>query len=145
MDPLTTSIVSAITAGVIAGAGDAGKKLIVDAYTALKDGIKAKLGADSDAMDALEGVEKKPDSKARQGVLAEEIASAGLDKDPDLLKLAQTLAEALKSAGGTTYNATAGKNSTIVQGEGNTVATGGGIAIGGNVEGGVHMGGKKDD
>lgn len=145
MDPISMALIGALASGVAKGVGEAGKSLIPDAYNALKAAIQKKLGADSETMDALERVEKKPDSKARQGVLAEEIANAGLDKDPGLLKLAQALAEALKEAGGTTYNATAGDNSTIVQGKGNTVATGGGIAIGGNVEGGVHTGGKKDD
>ena len=143
MDPITTSIVSAITAGVIAGAGESGKKLIVDAYAALKNAIKSKTGVGSDVVEALESVEKKPASKARQSVLAEEVTSAGLDKDPALLKLAQALGKALKEAGGNSYTATAGDNSVIVQGTGNAVATGGSVAVGGNVEGGIHLGGKK--
>jgi len=144
MDPVTTSIVSAITAGVVAGAGDAGKKLIVDAYTALKEAIQAKLGTDSDTVEALEKVEKKPESKARQDVLAEEITAPGLDNDPDLLKLAQTLAEALKSAGGDTFTATADKGGIVQRGSGNVASTGGGITVGGDVKGGIHMGGKKE-
>lgn len=145
MDPISMALVGALASGVAKGVGEAAKSLIPDAYDALKTAIQKKVGADSDVAEALESVEKKPESKSRQGVLAEEIAAAGLDKDADLLKLAQALAEALKDAGGDTFNATAGENSTIVQGSGNVVAGSGGIAIGGNVKGDVRMGGNKED
>jgi len=140
MDPISMALIGALASGVAKGVGEASKSLIPDAYKALKAAIQKKLGADSDAVTALESVEKKPDSKARQAVLSEEITTAGLDKDPDLLKLAQALAEALKSAGGDTYNATAGDNSTIVQGSDNVVATGGSFANKGDVTGDIHIG-----
>lgn len=138
MDLITASIVGALAAGVAGGIGEAGKKLIVDAYTALTDALKQKFGVDSDLGKALDGAEKKPDSKGRQDVLAEEIVTAKAAEDPELLKLAQSLAEALKKESGGAYNATVtGNNNTVVQGDHNVTATGGGIAIGGNVGGDV--------
>ena len=35
MDPITAAIVAALSAGVASGAGEVGKKVIVDAYGAL--------------------------------------------------------------------------------------------------------------
>ena len=140
MDPISMALIGALASGVAKGVGEAAKSLIPDAYNALKAAIQKKVGADSDAAEALKSVEKKPESKARQAVLAEEIANAGLDKDADLLALAQKLAEALKDAGGNTFNAIAGKNSAIVQGHDNVVATGGSFATKGNVTGDINIG-----
>ena len=96
MDPITGAIVAALAAGVAAGATEVGKKVIVDAYEALKAAIKKNYGPDSDVVEAVDNLEQKPDSQARQAVVAEEIADADLTQDPDLVKLAQTLLDALK-------------------------------------------------
>ncbi len=142
MDPISMALIGALASGVAKGVGEASKSLIPDAYNALKEAIKKKVGAESEVAEALESVEKKPESKGRQATLAEEVTTAGLNQDPDLLQLAQTLAEALKNEGGTTYNATAGDGSTIVQGTGNVVATGGSFANKGNVTGDINIGNK---
>jgi len=96
MDPITGAIVAALAAGVAAGTTEVGKKVIVDAYEALKAAIKKNYGPDSDVVEAVDNLEQKPDSQARQAVVAEEIADADLTQDPDLVKLAETLLDALK-------------------------------------------------
>lgn len=97
MDPITAAIVAALAAGVAAGATELGKKVIVDVYDALKDALKKKFGADSDLAEAVEKLEKKPDSAGRQETLKEEVEAAKAANDPQLQQLAQTLIEALKS------------------------------------------------
>ena len=97
MDPITAAIVAALAAGVAAGATEVGKKVIVDAYDALKAALKKKFGADSDLAEAVEKLEKKPDSAGRQETLKEEVEAAQAANDPQLQQLAQALIEALKS------------------------------------------------
>ncbi len=97
MDPITIAIVSALAAGVASGATEVGKKVIVDAYDALKAALKKKFGVDSDLAKAVETLEKKPDSAGRQTMVQEEMETAKADDDPELQQLTQALMEALKS------------------------------------------------
>ncbi len=96
MDPITGAILAALAAGVGGGATEVGKKVIVDAYEALKTALKKKHGAESDVVEAVENLEKKPDSEPRQAVVAEEIADTKANEDPELNQLAQTLLDAVK-------------------------------------------------
>ena len=96
MDPITGAIVAALAAGVISGATKVGEKVIVGAYDALKAAIKQKCGAEGDLVKAVETLEQKPDSGARQAVVAEEVTVANLAADAELVKLAQALLDALK-------------------------------------------------
>ncbi|MGB8646710.1 MAG: hypothetical protein WCF84_15830, partial [Anaerolineae bacterium] len=66
MDPITAAILAAITAGLTAGSTDVAKTALVDAYTAFKDLLKRKLGDESDVVEAVEKIESKPESAARQ-------------------------------------------------------------------------------
>ena len=97
MDPITTAIVAALAAGVAASAKEVGQKVIVDAYDALKTTLKKRFGPDSDLAEAVETLEKKPESAGRQTTVQEEVAAAKAAGDPELQKLAQALIEALKS------------------------------------------------
>ena len=53
MDPITIALVAPLSSGVLNGTAEAGKSLIVDAYTALRDDVKHRCGADSPAPLAL--------------------------------------------------------------------------------------------
>ena len=97
MDPITTAIVAALAAGVAASAKEVGQKVIVDAYDALKTTLKKRFGPDSDLAEAVETLEKKPESAGRQTTVQEEVAAAKAAGDPELQELAQALIEALKS------------------------------------------------
>ena len=97
MDPITGALVAALAAGVGSGVAEAGKKVIVDAYEALKAALLQKFGVNSDLSEAVEKLEKKHDSAARQGLVAEEIETVGAAKDDQLQQLAQDLIEALKT------------------------------------------------
>jgi len=96
MDPITTAIVAALSAGVISGFTDAGKKVIADAYDGLKALLTKKFGSQSEVVKSVENLEAKPESPSRQGMLKEEVQAVQADQDPDLLQAAQTLLEQIK-------------------------------------------------
>jgi hypothetical protein len=100
MDPITTAIIAGVTAGVVGGTTEVGKKVIVDAYEALKAVLRQKCGLDSDLVEAVEKLEKKPDSAGRKETLKEEVEAAKADQDPDIVKAAQALLDQLKAQPG---------------------------------------------
>jgi Ribonuclease G/E len=93
MDPITTAIVTSVCSGIA-------KDAIKDGYSSLKANLKKKFGAESDIVDAVEKLEKKPDSESRQVILQEEIEIAKVNDDPDLRQLAQDLLDRIRSQSG---------------------------------------------
>lgn len=89
MDPITTAVLAGIAAGATGGATEVGKQVLVDAYIGLKGLLARKFGADSDLAEAVAKLEQNPDSQARRGVLAEEVATTGADKDAELVQAAE--------------------------------------------------------
>ena len=137
MDPLTV-IISALTAGAAAAAKDVVAQAVKDGYVGLKDLIVRQFGQKADVEAALEGVEKKPDSEARQAVLKEELKAAGAAQDAEVVRQAQALLELLKQHGlvsGPSYQATVKGSGAIAQGEGAVAAGAGGVAVGRDVTG----------
>ena len=137
MDPITTAIVAALAAGVAASAKEVGKKVIVDAYDALKTTLKKKFGPDSDLAEAVETLEKKPESAGRQTTVQEEVAAAKAAGDPELQELAQALIKALKST----------PEGEKAVGKYQVDVSGGQVGVIGDdakVEGGIHFGKTKE-
>ncbi len=99
MDPVT-ALLTALVAGAAAGVSEAGKKLVVDGYEALKAALTARFGADSDLAGAVAGLEKHPDSDGRKQTLDEEIVAAKADADPELVELARALLDRIESQPG---------------------------------------------
>jgi len=97
MDPVTL-VVSALIGGLTAGLTDTAKAATKDMYDALKARLMKKAETNEDAQDAIAKVEKQPESKARQELLKEELGKLSLDNDEELLKLAQSLLDALKES-----------------------------------------------
>src|SRR5512136_480243 len=95
MDPISI-IALALVAGAAASAKDVAAKAVKDGYAGLKALIVRKFGGKGDVQNAVEQMEKKPDSEARQGMVKEELQTVGADKDEEVLKLAQALVELLK-------------------------------------------------
>ena len=93
MDPITTAIVSAL-------ASDLTKAAIKNSYNALKNALKKKFSSESDLVDAVEKLEKKPNSEGRKATLQEEVNNAKIDDDPEILQLAQDLLDQLKEQPG---------------------------------------------
>ena len=92
MDPITTAIIAALA--------NLSKDAIKDGYGALKAALKKKFGSESDLVDAVEGLEKKPDSEARKAMLQEEVEIAKVNDDPDIIQLAQDLLDKIKEQPG---------------------------------------------
>lgn len=84
MDPI-------ITTAIVAALANLSKDVIKDSYNALKAGLKTKLGEQSDLVVAVTQLEMKPDSEARKAMLQEEVESAKVYDDPEILKLVQDL------------------------------------------------------
>lgn len=100
MDPISTAIIAALTAGVVGGVSDVGKKLIGDAYEAIKVIIKRKFGAESKVIKAVGELEENPDSQARKSVVAEEVKAVKADEDSEILAAAQALLDKIKAQPG---------------------------------------------
>jgi len=88
MDPI-----SLILSALIAGAAKASGGVAQDAYDGLKALIKRKFESQdkSDSSSLLDKYEQKPE-KTRP-LLEDELTEAGLDKDEEVIKLAQKLME----------------------------------------------------
>jgi hypothetical protein len=116
MDPITTAIVTAVGTGLV-------KDVITDSYNTLKAALKKKFGDKSDLVDAVEQLEKKPDSEARKATVQEEVETAKANDAPDVVKLAQDLLDKIKEQ--------PGGQEIINQTQTNTVS---GVNVGGNFE-----------
>jgi len=96
MDPVTTALLAAISAGALSGLTEAGKTAVADAYGKLKALLAKKFGRKSDVVQAVEQVEAKPDSAGRKEVLAEEVAGVKADQDPEIVQAAQILLQVVQ-------------------------------------------------
>jgi hypothetical protein len=123
MDPITTAIVAALTAGVLRGLTETGKQVIGDAYDGLKALLKKKFGNQSDVVQSVENLEAKPESPNRQGMLQEEVQAAKADQDPDLLQAAQSLLEQIKAQPGGEQHIQNAIGSYIAQADRGSTAT----------------------
>ena len=116
MDPI-------ITTAIVAALANLSKDAIKDGYVALKTALKKKFGETSDIVDALDKLEKKPDSEARKATVQEEVEIAKVNDDPEILQLAQELLDKIKEQ--------PGGQEIINQTQTNTVS---GVTVGGNFE-----------
>ena len=84
MDPITTSIVAALSA-------EATQKTVADTYNGVKQLIKTKFDNKNEFIVAIDRLEQKPQSKARQLELQEHVEENQLDKHKDVVELANKL------------------------------------------------------
>jgi hypothetical protein len=91
MDPISAAIIAAITAGLVKGTGDVAQKVLVDGYQGLKRLLARRFGDRSDVVQAVEGLEARPDSAARRELVVEEVERSGADRDEELLTAARDL------------------------------------------------------
>lgn len=111
MDPITAAIVGAL--------GKLGENVIKDAYTALKAAIAHKCGVESEVVKAIENLEEKPNSTGRKETLKEELADAKVEKDLQIVEIAQDLLDKLtefeaKNSSSTIIQQQAGDNATQI-------------------------------
>jgi HetE-like protein len=124
MEPITfTAIVAALSAGVAAGVGKVGESALVDAYQGLKAALKRKFGDQSEVVEAVDMLEKRPDSEGRRVTLKEEVERAKVDEDPDLKQAAQELLDRLKAQPGGEQHIQSAIGSYIAQADRGSTAT----------------------
>jgi hypothetical protein len=140
MDPITAALVTALAMGVAGGLTETGKQLMPDAYKALKAALQRTFGLDSDLLEAVDNLEKKPDSEGRAATLQEEVKAAGADKDPELLKLAESLQAMLQQSGAGQQATLSGRGAIAQGGSAAAAATGQGSTAIGSAGGNVTMG-----
>lgn len=124
MDPITTAIIAALSAGAISGLTDTSKTAITETYNHLKTLLATKFGKKSEVVQALEHLEAKPDSVNRQGMVQEELASVHAEADQELLAAAQhlsTLIQPQQAATGKYVIQNTGPSSGQTIGEHNTI------------------------
>ena len=97
MDPVTAATVAALASGVTSGLA---QQAVSDAYTALKARLSGICGGNSSALEAVGRLENRPDSAARAGVVAEELAAAGAGEDAELVELAEALLSRIEAQPG---------------------------------------------
>lgn len=119
MDTITTAIVTAL-AGL---SNDA----IKDSYNALKSALKKKFGSSSELVEAIDKLEKKPDSEECRATLQEEVQTSKVNNEPDVIQLAQELCDKINTRPG------GQRNISIAE----VKASGEGSAAIGNIEGQV--------
>ena len=91
MDPITTAIVSSLSAGAAFVGKEAATEGIKDAYAGLKAWIQHHYSGVS-----VEQLEKQPASKACQEVVAEDLERDNVFEDGELVNLAQTLVDLIR-------------------------------------------------
>jgi hypothetical protein len=144
MEPLSIILTALVAGATVVGKGVAGEA-VKDAYTQLKGMLLHKFGSKGDIGSAIAQVEDKPESDGRKVVLEEELETAKATQDDEIVQSAEAMLDLLKEHGllGPSYQAMLEGNGTIAQG-GSVAAGKGGVAIGGNVEGGVRVTNQKD-
>lgn len=100
MDPITTTIITAIAGGAASGTTDVTKKAIMDAYNTIKEVIKSKFGAENKVSRAITELEDNPESKGQQMVLTEQVVKAKAHQDSDIVTAAEYLMEKIKQMPG---------------------------------------------
>jgi hypothetical protein len=118
MDPVTLTIVSALA--------NLSQNLIKDAYAAFKLALQKKYGVESDLAQAVNKLEQKPESNARQAVLQDEVTSSGAGQDQELLSLANQLLEQIKQLPGSQITI---KQDIAIRGNRNIVTGQGNVSV----------------
>ena len=123
MEPVTTAIVAAVSAGVAGGTKEVVGKAISDAYNKLKGVLQEKFGAAGDLVEAVDKLEKKPDSSARVQLVQEEVVASRANEIPEVLKAAHTLLDQIKDQPGGEQHIQTAIGNCIAQADHDSTAT----------------------
>lgn len=94
MEPIITSIVTALVAGAIAKSSQVASQAVQDAYDGLKNLIIQKLGYSG----AVQSVEDDPRSESAHAALIEQMVKQQLDVDVQLQQMAECVEQTLQAA-----------------------------------------------
>lgn len=112
MDPVTTAIIAAVSAGA---SSEVTKKTISDGYESLKGLLKKKFGVESKVAVAVDELEGQPDAKGRRLTVEEEMTAAKVGDDAELLAAAQALLDQIKAAPRVKHNIQIAQGAGIAQ------------------------------
>ncbi|MGF1473448.1 MAG: hypothetical protein ACFB50_17135 [Rubrobacteraceae bacterium] len=98
MEPVTFAVIVAFLAQQ--ATGQVASEAATDAYRALKDKLSSRFGDKSDVIEAVDILEKRPDSEGSKKLLQEEIDRAAPDSDPEIFAAAQHLRDQIESEPG---------------------------------------------
>ncbi len=98
MDPITI-ITTALAVGAASASKDVASQVVKDAYKGLKELISRKLVNKVDLQNAIEDVEKQPESEDRQIILQKKIDFAGIAEAQDILNQSLILLKLLHEYG----------------------------------------------
>jgi len=96
MDPVSIAIIAALCAG----ATDGKPQVIARMYDTLKLILDNKYGADSEFRQAIESLEKKPNSTGRRQVLIEEVVATRADQDIEIMGIVEALIDKIREETG---------------------------------------------
>jgi hypothetical protein len=94
MEPIAALIVQALVHGMLAGVEFSATETVKNIYQQLKKAIVRK---DGKLEKSIKQLEENPKSRARQAVLEEDLHDSGLDKDREVVDLAEQLLADLSS------------------------------------------------
>lgn len=104
-------------------AGETVSEAVRDAYHALKGKLSSSFGDESEVVEAVDMLEKRPDSEARKGVLQEEIESTAVDQDPEIREIAQSLLNQIESQPGGEQHIQQARGNYIAQANHGSIAS----------------------
>jgi hypothetical protein len=99
MDPITTAIVAALSAGATSGITATSQTAIADAYRALRNLFADKFGARSKVVQAIDDLKTHPASDGRKMIVQEEISALNATQYGDLLAAANHIQTLTQQAG----------------------------------------------
>jgi hypothetical protein len=97
VETIIAAVVTALAAGAKDGLKEVAKSGLKDGYDKLKSSLSRHDDSGAEVSTALEQLEAKPESKARQAVLEEELLASGAASDKQVVAEAQTLLELVRS------------------------------------------------
>lgn len=109
MDPVSTAIIAAVSAGIVTGVGDAaklavgdlyagGKQAIIDSYSSIKSLLRQKFGEQSEVVKSVNEFEANPKLSFKRDALVHYLVEAKVDEDAVLKKAAEDLLALLKTS-----------------------------------------------
>ncbi len=91
-------ITAVISAALAIGLNEVGKTAAKDAYSTFKNKLSTILGQESEALQSLEKLEARPESKECLMTLNEELAHSKANEHPDIQELLAALASKLEES-----------------------------------------------
>ena len=96
MDPITTAIVAALSAGAASASQTRPRPAIIDGYNKLKDLLTKKHGANSEVVQAIEKLEAKPESQGSKECFKRRSATVKAEQDDEILAAAKQVLTLVK-------------------------------------------------